>query len=606
MQDYKNNKILELKKEMVKVSGQNKYEINGIDDSRALFFYRKEKEKFKILPRGSYSILTEATNKYLNITDSSILNEAIEFQVCYLFIKTSSSYVDPFPELERLQEHYNELYSDFNNLLQQLESNNIVGDTMKMAYVLPQLDEGQVWVLRQGEMKAENIFDLDERLREAYEEFERVFDNWIQTEKKPEITQFVNGEKDRVLQDIETKKTQSIDEIDSHTTDKIAEIEAEGLSQKNQVTQEGTKQVGLVTAEGNKQVQRVTETGNTKVTEITQEGNNQVANVENEGETQYNRVKTEGDTQYNKIISTGIDAKLDKGTYGGNAGDLKNEIDTKLDKNDAWYAQNPIGSIVAFPSDSIPLGWLLCNGQMITQSEYPELYALIGPKVPDLRGQFLRGNDNGRGIDTGRVLLSEQEDEIRSHNHDLGLPLANAYSDSFWPNQNIFSRGQSKAGTAPYSVASTGGRETRPKNVSVNWCIKAKNVVNPTTAVDVAEELKNLLNNKIDKSLLNDEIFTKTNSPVLKSPEGYQKLGSGWIMQWGRSYLTDPRGWRNNIYPIAFPNRMVSVVCTPVCPTSSAQSPSVQIRFDSDNTSFLWYIPNATNQWSVYWIAIGY
>lgn len=301
MQDYKNNKILELKKEMVKVPNQTDYEINGIDTSRALFFYRKEKEKFKVIPRGSYTITEVASNKYLRITDSSLLSEALEFQVCYLFVKSSSSYVDPFPELERLQEHYNELYSDFDNLLQQLQSNNIVGDTMKMAYVLPQLDEGQVWVLRQGEMKAENIFDLDARLQEAFESFTRVFDNWIQTQKKPEFTQFVNSEKDRVLQAINQKETESIENIDSHTTNKIAEIEAEGLAQKNLVTAEGTKQVGLVTAEGNNQVQRVTETGNTKISEITQEGNNQVANVTNAGE-----------TEYNKIIATGIDAKQDK------------------------------------------------------------------------------------------------------------------------------------------------------------------------------------------------------------------------------------------------------------------------------------------------------
>lgn len=312
MQDYKNNKILELIKEIVKVPNQTDYEINGVDTSRALFFYRREKEKFKIIPRGSYSVVDVATNKYLRISDSVLLGEAIEFQVCYLFVKTSSSYVDPFPELERLQEHYNELYSDFNNLLQQLESNNIVGDTMKMAYVLPQLDEGQVWVLRQGEMKAENIFDLDERLKEAYENFTRVFDNWIQTEKKPEFTQFVNGEKNRVLQEMETKKTQSIEEIDSHTTGKIQEIISEGILQKNQVTQEGNKQLELIKGEGSKQVSLVTAEGNKQVQRVTETGNNEVANVENEGETQYNRVKTEGDAQYAKIIATGIDNKVNK------------------------------------------------------------------------------------------------------------------------------------------------------------------------------------------------------------------------------------------------------------------------------------------------------
>lgn len=391
MQDYKNNKILELVKEMVKVPNQTDYEINGVDTSRALFFYRKEKEKFKIIPRGSYSVVDVATNKYLRISDSVLLGEAIEFQVCYLFVKTSSSYVDPFPELERLQEHYNELYSDFNNLLQQLESNNIVGDTMKMAYVLPQLNEGQVWVLRQGEMKAEAIFDLDERLREAYENFTRVFDNWIQTEKKPEITQFVNEEKDRVFQEIETKKTQSIGEIDSHTTDKIQEIISEGILRKNQVTQEGDKQIELVTAEGNKQVQRVTETGN-----------NQVANVENEGE-----------TQLNKILATGIDAKQDK-----------KDPRISLDNKDVINAINTLldGTTISGRLFSTSLALKTGNGQLLNVGDKDSSF-LWNPLVGELQHlgdgnlSFVRKESEGKTSFTKNIQFTNDNGLITSEKH---------------------------------------------------------------------------------------------------------------------------------------------------------------------------------------------
>ncbi|MDR2076403.1 MAG: phage tail protein [Desulfovibrio sp.] len=68
----------------------------------------------------------------------------------------------------------------------------------------------------------------------------------------------------------------------------------------------------------------------------------------------------------------------------------------------------PVGTVVAWPSSSHPKdaeNWLECNGQAITQGAYPELYAVVGPNVPDYRGMFLRGygsqahtKDNGSTV----------------------------------------------------------------------------------------------------------------------------------------------------------------------------------------------------------------
>ncbi|MBK2876363.1 phage tail protein [Escherichia coli] len=69
----------------------------------------------------------------------------------------------------------------------------------------------------------------------------------------------------------------------------------------------------------------------------------------------------------------------------------------------------PVGAPVPWPSETPPTGWLKCNGAAFSAEEYPELAkAYPTNKLPDLRGEFIRGWDDSRGIDTGRSLLSGQ------------------------------------------------------------------------------------------------------------------------------------------------------------------------------------------------------
>ncbi|EPU7449342.1 phage tail protein [Cronobacter sakazakii] len=69
----------------------------------------------------------------------------------------------------------------------------------------------------------------------------------------------------------------------------------------------------------------------------------------------------------------------------------------------------PVGVPIPWPSATPPTGWLKCNGAAFTASQYPKL-ALAYPalRLPDLRGEFIRGWDDGRGVDSGRVLMSAQ------------------------------------------------------------------------------------------------------------------------------------------------------------------------------------------------------
>ncbi|EPA3503625.1 phage tail protein, partial [Escherichia coli] len=82
----------------------------------------------------------------------------------------------------------------------------------------------------------------------------------------------------------------------------------------------------------------------------------------------------------------------------------------------------PVGVPVPWPSATPPTGWLKCNGAAFSAEEYPELAkAYPTNKLPDLRGEFIRGWDDGRGVDNGRGLLTLQDGAIVSHNHYWGI-----------------------------------------------------------------------------------------------------------------------------------------------------------------------------------------
>ena len=122
----------------------------------------------------------------------------------------------------------------------------------------------------------------------------------------------------------------------------------------------------------------------------------------------------------------------------------------------------PAGAVMAFYRSTPPAGWLECNGQSV--AAYPNLVALGLTNAPDLRGEFVRGWDNTRGIDPGRVLGSAQLDEFKSHTHQAkGISNLTGASNGFnWDGTSSDSR----------TTLATGGTETRPRNIALMYCIK--------------------------------------------------------------------------------------------------------------------------------------
>lgn len=185
----------------------------------------------------------------------------------------------------------------------------------------------------------------------------------------------------------------------------------------------------------------------------------------------------------------------------------------------------PIGTIIIYPSLKLPIGFLECDGSWINKNEYPELYSIIGGifgeddtrfGLPDLRGRFVRGYDSSNIIDPQRSFGDYQEDSFQGHTHKTdwtdnmvtgengkhshslygdsrkiqtgvdggttGGLLSSSYSDYKDGNRTSDEGGHTHSlpniilgdvCSSKYGKIKV-GVETRPKNINLMFCIKAK------------------------------------------------------------------------------------------------------------------------------------
>lgn len=146
----------------------------------------------------------------------------------------------------------------------------------------------------------------------------------------------------------------------------------------------------------------------------------------------------------------------------------------------------PTGAVLPFAQNSAPAGWLKCNGAAVSRTTYATLFAAIGEtygagdgsttfRLPDLRGEFVRGWDDARGVDAARAIGTSQADAFQGHYH------------GHMTGTNTTAGGQYTVGQSTNSVktgcvraAITDGTngdprtaaETRPRNVALLYCIK--------------------------------------------------------------------------------------------------------------------------------------
>ncbi len=166
---------------------------------------------------------------------------------------------------------------------------------------------------------------------------------------------------------------------------------------------------------------------------------------------------------------------------------------------------SPAGEVITFAGSTAPTGFLLCDGSAVSRITYSNLFAVIGTtygvgngattfNLPDLRGEFIRGFDAGRGVDVGRVNGSFQSTALPNvigqtlggfvngadnlANNITG-PIGNQNNGTFATNSGTQASNALDSQhrivldlSKGSSVYQNGVNESRPRNIAMNYCIK--------------------------------------------------------------------------------------------------------------------------------------
>ncbi|EHK4024489.1 tail fiber protein [Escherichia coli] len=184
-------------------------------------------------------------------------------------------------------------------------------------------------------------------------------------------------------------------------------------------------------------------------------------------------------------------------------GDIKSDGTVKTALENLGLGEGsalPVGVPVPWPSATPPTGWLKCNGAAFSAEEYPELAkAYPTNKLPDLRGEFIRGWDDGRSADAGRTILSAQGDAIRNiygefqtvntENYSIWesvgsfkgavVPLNPSTNNSYFSLVRSMVTERSEGGVYPKVIGLDASRivptanENRPRNIAFNYIVRA-------------------------------------------------------------------------------------------------------------------------------------
>jgi len=188
-------------------------------------------------------------------------------------------------------------------------------------------------------------------------------------------------------------------------------------------------------------------------------------------------------------------------------------------ETDLLRLRTPTGGVIMWPTASAPSGWLLCDGAAVSRITYSDLFTLLGSvygdgdssttfNLPNFEGRFVRGTDNGAGVDpdaasrtdrgdgtTGDAVGTLQAEDYLAHTHAVGtLATASAGDHAHTTPMGAISGGAATfaqgsglisslstttAGAHTHTITgatatapASGGNETRPVNIGMNFIIK--------------------------------------------------------------------------------------------------------------------------------------
>ncbi|WP_368913969.1 phage tail protein [Providencia sp. 1701011] len=171
-----------------------------------------------------------------------------------------------------------------------------------------------------------------------------------------------------------------------------------------------------------------------------------------------------------------------------NIAKVYSDLNTKIDRNGNLKVSGvsdalsdfPVGSPIPWPQATAPTGFLVCNGQAFNKTTYPLLAtAYPSGKLPDLRSEFIRGLDYGRGVDANRIILSSQLDAMEkiygtTSTDSLNNTATGPYKiGSANGNQSGSSSGGSKVLIFDSSISNRTANENRPRNIAFLYIVRA-------------------------------------------------------------------------------------------------------------------------------------
>lgn len=191
------------------------------------------------------------------------------------------------------------------------------------------------------------------------------------------------------------------------------------------------------------------------------------------------------------VLAAAADASVVKLTGAQTVAGVKTFSDKPIIP-DGTAAQNPVskaqldaaapaGCVQFFAMSTSPTGWLKANGAAISRTTYATLFAAIGTtfgvgdgsttfNLPDLRGEFVRGFDDAKGTDSGRVFGTAQAGQMPSHTHTQEISNSTAGGTNRGPGSNgAFLQ---YSGTTKSAGGTENSSENRPRNIALLACIK--------------------------------------------------------------------------------------------------------------------------------------
>ena len=204
--DFKTGKIIEIVREFLANNG-DKFEINGVDLSRAVFLYRMKNTSFEPIPKGNYSTKEESNILYLKV-DDVIKAKAYEYQIIYVSEMKAGKYLETYPELKVLVSKYNDLVEDVTNIIKYAKTTGVKVDTLKMTQILTPLEPNTFWAMnKDGIIETYPLGDLNSKYEQMVNALKKEIEELIKATKETSLSEIEVAAKNKISEFVEELKT---------------------------------------------------------------------------------------------------------------------------------------------------------------------------------------------------------------------------------------------------------------------------------------------------------------------------------------------------------------------------------------------------------------